>query len=383
MKTLLIRSAVVLLAALLCQTVVCGADYIRYAAAGDEEAGAAAPDPNGAAQGDVGCVSCGPQACGDALAAMRVAATPVAAVAAGAMCGCPDCDECPRIGVVGLFGFDSFRGVSDGDFPSNFGLVTGANMGIPVPVLNEMGLGWQLGATYGLYDWDGRTTRNTSDTQQQTFVTTGIFRKGFDGRPLSFGLVYDWMYNSNWGLYAVGPSLGQWRGQVEWAFNNCNAVGVMGTLWDRQASQALPTVGATTLTINNRPVDQLAFFWHHKFAKGADSRLWVGLMPNRERLNGDGTLYDSSIGGDFTVPLTSGMALYANFQYVHPSASAGPAGSIENSYNVGMGLVFYPGRNARSRNINGGCWMPYMPVANNSTFLVDQATTVVTQPNGT
>jgi hypothetical protein len=365
----MLRSAVVLLAALLWQTVACGADYIRYAAAGDEEAAAA--DANGKTTAN-GCVSCDPQACGDPCGN---ACGGCGTGCGGRNCGCPDCDECPRIGVVGLLGFDSFRGVSDGDYQSNFGLVTGANLGIPVPVLNEMGLGWQLGATYGIYDWDGRTTANRSDTQQQTFITTGIFRKGFDGRRLSFGLVYDWMANSNWGYQAVAPTLGQWRGQAEYAMSNCNALGVMGTLWDRQSLQTLPNV-----TVLNRPVNQLAFFWHHKFAKGADSRLWFGFFPDNLRLNGDGSLYDTGFGGDLTVPLTSRLALYANFQYVHPSAAAGSAGSIENSYNVGMGLVFYPGRNARSRNINGGCWMPYMPVANNSTFLVDQSITAVTQP---
>jgi len=32
-------------------------------------------------------------------------------------------------------------------------------------------------------------------------------------------------------------------------------------------------------------------------------------------------------------------------------------------------------RSAVSHSINGACWLPYMPVANNSTFLVDQKTT--------
>lgn len=360
-----------LLAAVLLQTAAFGADYIHFASDGDEN-GATAPDSTATEQAGGGCNSCAPQACGDPCGNLCGGGNGCG----GRNCGCPDCDECPRIGVVGLMGLDTFRGVSDGDLQSNLGLVTGANLGIPVPVLNEMGLGWQLGATYGIYDWDGRALRNTSDTQQQTFVTTGIFRKGFDGRRLSFGLVYDWMINNNWGEFATGSVLGQWRGQVEYALSNCNAVGIMGTLWDRQHSQQV-ALDDSLIIVGARPVNQLQFFWHHKFCKGADGRLWLGFFPNHERLNGDGSLYDTSIGGDITLPLSKKLALYANFQYVHPSASAGPDAAFDNSYNLGVGLVFYPGGNARSRNINGGCWMPYMPVANNSTFLVDQAFTQI------
>ena len=34
--------------------------------------------------------------------------------------------------------------------------------------------------------------------------------------------------------------------------------------------------------------------------------------------------------------------------------------------------LWYFGGHAVSHSINGACWLPYMPVANNSTFLVDQ-----------
>jgi len=36
-----------------------------------------------------------------------------------------------------------------------------------------------------------------------------------------------------------------------------------------------------------------------------------------------------------------------------------------------MGIVWYFGGNARSNAINGKCNLPYLPVANNSTFLTD------------
>ena len=63
---------------------------------------------------------------------------------------------------------------------------------------------------------------------------------------------------------------------------------------------------------------------------------------------------------------------------MHPSATAGLAAQTEEGWNIGAGVVWYFGGNARSRAINGHCGLPYMPVANNSTFLVDQG---VTTPN--
>ena len=112
-------------------------------------------------------------------------------------------------------------------------------------------------------------------------------------------------------------------------------------------------------------------FWHHKFDQGADSWLFIGL-PERERLDGDGSLYDWTIGANFQVPLNDTLALYANGAYIHPSAAAGVLASTDSGYNVGLGIVWYFGQHARSGSINGACGLPYMPVANNTNFLVDQ-----------
>ncbi len=57
---------------------------------------------------------------------------------------------------------------------------------------------------------------------------------------MSFGIVYDWMFNDNWGIFGTNPTLGQWRGQVEWAFNDQNSVGAGGCLRDQTATTVLP-----------------------------------------------------------------------------------------------------------------------------------------------
>ncbi len=59
-------------------------------------------------------------------------------------------------------------------------------------------------------------------------------------------------------------------------------------------------------------------------------------------------------------------------EYAHPSAAAGGFAARDSAWNVGVGVMWYFGGGAHSHQLNGEKWMPYMPVANNSTFLVDQ-----------
>jgi len=251
--------------------------------------------------------------------------------------------------------------------------VTGLNMGAPIPGLRDYGFGWQVGISYGVYDFDGRIPvvagESAAGAQQQTFVTTGFFRKAQCDQRLSFGIVYDWMYNTNWGFFGNDPTLGQWRGQIEYAVSGCNGIGLWGAKRDLGSLQL---VDDGDLLVGNRALTQVNLFWHHKFCSGADSWVWLGI-PDHGRYNGDKSFADWMIGFNVQVPLSDRLALYANASYLHPSAAAGYDASIEQGYDVGMGIAWYFGGNARSNAINGKCWQPYLPVANNSTFLVEQA----------
>ena len=278
------------------------------------------------------------------------------------------CENCPPFGIVGTAGFDYFKGPGDGAFASNFGAVVGANSAVG---LGDTGLGWQLGMSYGVYDLDGRSTVNTATSQQQVFVTTGFFHKAPCDRHLSFGMVYDWMFNDEWGGTGVAPTLGQWRGQIEYAISGSNAFGIYGCLGDRGYNRLINEVAVYKV----RAVSQVDLFWHHKFCSGADSYLWFGL-PERERIGNDGSLYDWLFGVSLQVPITERLALYGNAQYMHPSGAASAAASTDSGYNVGMGIAWYFGGNANSSAINGKCNLPYMPVANNSTFMADANATI-------
>lgn len=128
--------------------------------------GEKAPTPSGDKVGDPGCcptTTCGGQDCG-------------ACEACCAKLGC--IDTCSCWGVTGFAGLDSFKGVADGDHPGNFGAVSGLNIGTLLPGENEYGIGWQTGMSYGVYDFDGAVrTVDPARSQQQTFITLGLFRK--------------------------------------------------------------------------------------------------------------------------------------------------------------------------------------------------------------
>ncbi len=288
----------------------------------------------------------------------------------------------PHQGLVLFNDVQSWRGIGDQGSsrarPSNNeGGSTGFNFATRLGAITDVtGLRWQVGGSYGVFDWDGRpfnaAALNWTEAQQQIFFTTGFFRRADDESSWSGGLVHDWMFNQSWGAYAVNPTLGQWRGQIAYAVDGSNEFGLWATLRDK---------GDTNLdwfgnAVHTRPIDQANLFWHHQWEFGANSWLWIGL-PENSRLNAfqGGSLGDYILGGSFIAPLNDALSLYANAQYMHPSSSPGPAAYGESTWYLAVGLQFTFGGYARSKNVNGNSWLPLLPVANNGNFLVDSVRT--------
>jgi hypothetical protein len=320
------------------------------------------------------------------LAAVDKSGSPPGGCGAGCQCcgcGCgdcdvcrADCDACPGIGTMFFAGMESFRGISDGDFQNNNGMVVGGNVGMPIPLLRNYGFGVQLGGSLGAYDFDGRTSNSVgtdaggSDVQQQVFVTLGIFRRATEKLPFNMAFAYDWMINDAYGVYATSPRLGQFRSQFGWAFNASNEIGVWSAINDRGDSKNVADPAAGSITVSYRPLSQANVFWHHNFDSGADSWLWAG-APEAEKLGDGGRPGEYTVGLTMQVPLTNRVALYGSGQYMRPTATAGPIASIKDAYSVGFGLEFFPRGSSRNRTVAGNCWMPVLPVANNGSFLVD------------
>ncbi len=316
MKTFVRHLVTALTVAVACQAGIAMAEDFYWVST-DAKAAAPAVPEKAAAPAQSACTSCCEGTCCEESTGC---------------CGCDlGCDECPCRGLVGFAGVDTFKGVSNAFLPNNLGAVAGLNAAIPVPGLSDYGIGWQLGMSYGVYDFDGRVSAvNPAQSEEQTFVTTGFYHKAACDSRLSFGMVYDWMLNSNWGALGTTPTLGQWRGQVEYALSGCNAVGAWGCRRDLGSVQTttLLVPGVTNMAFDSRTraITQFNLFWHHKFVSGADSYLWFGI-PDHGTFDHDGSLGDWMIGANVQVPLTDALALYANASYFHPSAAAGVIGA--------------------------------------------------------
>jgi hypothetical protein len=290
---------------------------------------------------------------------------------------------CPAFGGYGYTGVDSFRGITNGTRPDNTGVVSAANFG--GKLIDDYGIGWQLGGSYGVYDFAGKPAPDPqpATTMQQTFLTLGVFRRADADHRLSAGLVHDWMFTNNFGVFGNSPTLSQFRAQVAWAASAWNQIGVWGTVQDRTTSRATGAIGTP---ITYQAIDQVNVFWDHQYgAYGTTSRFSVGTpLGNRldQTANGfpvggfGGTLGQVILSTNWMAPITTRMSGYINAMYMAPSASAGTTAggavaSAQEFWNISVGLAFSPRGNLRSKTIAGRTYMPYLPVANNSSFLVD------------
>ena len=283
MRILIGRMWMVLVIAAACQTRLSAAEEGFLWVSGDGNSATLVSDEKPAAP-KAPCTSCGEAGCDSCNSCDP--------------CAYLGCEGCPRAGIVGIFGMDSFKGISDGSYQSNFGALAGVNAAVPLLGLGDHGFGWQLGMTYGVYDLDGRSTdlTNRSETQQQTFVTTGFFRKGDErsAAELRLGLRLD-----------AQRQLGRLRHVAHLRTvarpSRIRAERLQRRrrvrLRPRSAVSSRPSPLEAGPTSASGPSSQVNVFWHHKFCSGADSWLWVG-APEQQRLNGDGSLGDWIVGAN-------------------------------------------------------------------------------------
>jgi hypothetical protein len=288
-------------------------------------------------------------------------------------CDSPWAEPHPNYGLLAFFGYDAFRGHPDGSWQNN-GLHTGVNFGTRLGRFSDWtGIGFQLGSSVGVYDWSGTDyrVRNTDQAQMQGFVTYGFFRRPQQDAPWTLTVVQDWMLNSTFSVMGENPTLAQWRGQLGYALNDANELGLWGAWRGQGDTRVVGGFGSVTW----RPVQHLNAYWHYKWIESAaDTWLWFG-VPEHDRLTGVGSLGDYTVGGLVNVPLSEQVMLYSLVTYMHPSARPGPEGSLEEAWNFTVGIAWCFGGTACSSSVGGYRWMPQMPVANNGYFLVDASQT--------
>ncbi len=245
-------------------------------------------------------------------------------------------------------GVQGFRGPRDfavGRSDSNFGFHEGFNLSGRAPLISLLfpQLSYQLGyqavqsRLHGTFDGPG-------DRSQQ-FVTAGLFRRVKTG--LQAGVAWDLLQDD----LDNDIDLHQLRYEISLKSPQGREIGFFGTTSTNDAV-ALGTVYET--------VDQYALFYRWAFGNGYESRLWGGATRDGEGL----------FGGEFHAPLSNRWEVQSGFNYLITDQPDGLAGVRQESWNIGINLVWHLGKTAKR-----GCRSPYRPmfaVADNGWMFVDQ-----------
>lgn len=273
------------------------------------------------------------------------------------------CQTMPIAGEVSI-AFDDFRGIPDGTWNGNTGGIIGANIGMSVMDL----FGVQAGGSYGVYDWYGRgevASGISNGVQQQGFVTAGVFTRAQELCGFQAAAVVDWMFNDNFGVFALSPSLGQLRLHLGYLLNDSDEIGLWGTC-------NLNTVHerAFGIPVTFRAISQVSLFWRHIFENCAEAEVWVGLPCEKSLMFHGKRAGQYILGACFSAPVTSQLSVKGYGSYMGPTGNSVSRRFQNYNANVAIGLSYAFGMGCDN---NCEAWMarPFLPVANNSSFFVD------------
>ena len=253
------------------------------------------------------------------------------------------------------FGVQGFKGPLDNGDNANFGFQQGVNFGFPL--LPSYGIGGQIGANFTQSDLSGYEVDGivSDDARTQQFLTVGIFERATDCCPLQWGLVFDWMNDE----YVTDVELHQLRGEIGYFYNECNEFGFWFAASDEDDVSVHQSGSSILRTVWAEPTDLYAFYYRHTSCEGNELRLWGGFTDNSDGL----------VGGDFQVPISDRFALRGAANYLIPSEDSGIEGSREESWGLGLSVVWYPG--CRARCVSKDMYAPLLRAADNTNFMVD------------
>jgi hypothetical protein len=298
------------------------------------------------------------------------AKAPAAAAPATGSCGTCCWDDCCtdygtwRDNTILSIGGEAFKSIGDAQgltaadgFMNSAGFVGTVNTGFTL--IPDSPIRGQIGGSYGVYDLFGRDTTSPSSAEQQTFLTMGVSKRSniLAGEALSWGAVYDQMWDHQYGLTASEVYLGQVRGLLGWAVSDINEFGVWG---------AFRTTGDNSTQVFGGPLhaqNQYNAYWRRNFEFGGQSMLYLGGNDNSDI----GSWLFGALG---QAPLSDSLSLYGNFVFDFPGSGAGNVGSNELEWAFGVGLSYFLGGKAFSPSVSGAQGLPLLPVANNGSFLI-------------
>jgi hypothetical protein len=284
-------------------------------------------------------------------------------------CGCdqPECGSCvgspgpdyicfpvcvPRFKEL-LFwgGVHGFKGPRDapnlgGSGDGNFGFQEGVNIGGRAPLVGLIfpQISYQLGYQSVQSQLSGRSNGDTNDRIQH-FVTAGVFRRVAAG--LQFGAVWDHLHDD----FLADADFNQVRYEISLKGQS----GLEAGFWGATHANDVFVSGFDFQT-----VDQYNFFLRYHFPSACEGRFWGGFTNDHEGI----------FGGDFYMPFNNRWSLQTGFNYLIPQDSAGQIAAQNESWNVGMNLVWHYGFTAKASRTNPH--RPLFTTADNGTMFVDE-----------
>jgi len=282
-------------------------------------------------------------------------------------CGCPtpSCGSCigipgpdywcvpvcfPRLKDLTLWGgVQGFRGPRDyipnGRSDSNFGFHEGVNVAGRAPLVSGLfpGLSYQLG--FQAFQSRLSGTVNTIDDRTQQFITAGLFRRVTSG--LQFGAVWDLMNDT----LDEDLDLHQVRYEISIKSPHGREIGFWG---------ATATNDGMSSGVDYEAVDQYAAFFRWNLYDGYQARIWGGGTGDNEGI----------LGADFYAPLNDRWSVQSGFNYLIPQEDTAPDAVRQESWNIGINLVWHIGCSAKK-----GAYSRYRPlfaVADNGWMFVDR-----------
>jgi hypothetical protein len=248
---------------------------------------------------------------------------------------------------AGVHGFKGPRDVFDGAGDNNFGFQEGANIGGRAPLLGLIfpQISYQLGYQAVQSKLSGSYNGATED-RSQDFVTAGLFRRVPAG--LQFGAVWDYMDDD----FFADANFQQIRYEISIKSQQGREIGFLGA---NSINDDLVN-GITYST-----VDQYVGFVRLHFRGANEVRFWGGGTNDNEGL----------FGGDFYMPINDRWSLDSGFNYLIPQQDNGGEAATEESWNIGMNLVWHYGRTAKQARFNPH--RPLFGVADNGWMFIDRA----------
>ncbi len=305
---------------------------------------------------DPGCGVCDP-GCGVCDPGCGVAEPSCGVEGCGSCVGIPGPDYwcipvCfPRLKDLTLWGgVHGFRGPRDfiptTRSDSNFGFHEGINLSGRAPLVRFLfpELSYQLG--YQAFQSRLSGTVDTAEDRGQQFITAGVYRRVNSG--LQFGVVYDYLSDD------LDDQIG--LSQVRYEISLKTPRGREIGFWGANA-----TNDDTSAGVNYETVDQFAGFFRCNFKDGYQARIWGGATGDSEGI----------LGADFYAPLNDRWSVQTGFNYLIPDIGPSPAAVRQESWNLGINLVWHIGRSARQGSRSP--FRPLFPVADNGWMFVDRA----------